>query len=66
MLIVSVGGIVMAQKKSNESNESIGFAISQIIIIAFLIVDIYVFINQNSIIAKLLATVSFVLGSRFY
>jgi len=50
----------MAPKKSNESNERIGFIISQILITAFLIVDIYVFINQNSIIAKSLASVSFV------
>ena len=38
----------------------IGFIISQIIITAFLIVDIYIFINQDSIIAKSFATVSFV------
>ncbi|GGA24244.1 hypothetical protein [Psychrobacillus lasiicapitis] len=50
----------MAQKKSNESDVRIGFIISQIIITAFLIVDIYIFINQDSIIAKSFATVSFV------
>ncbi|SDN65432.1 hypothetical protein [Bacillus sp. OK048] len=50
----------MAQKKSNKSDEKIGFIISQIIITAILIVDIYVFINQDSIIAKSLATISFV------
>ncbi|ETI68389.1 hypothetical protein [Neobacillus vireti] len=50
----------MAKKKSNKSDEKIGLIISQIIITAILIVDIFVFINQDSIIAKSLAAISFV------
>ena len=40
--------------------KKLALIISQIIITAILIVDIYVFINQDSIIAKSLATISFV------
>ncbi|PIC99461.1 hypothetical protein [Sporosarcina sp. P29] len=50
----------MKKKELNKGDEIIGFAIAYIIIIMFLVTDIYVFISKDSIIAKTLAAVSFI------
>ena len=55
------GGIVIVQKKSQVFYPKIGLIISQIIIVFFLIGNIYVFINQESIVAKSLTVISFII-----
>jgi len=51
----------MDHKKLNDSNKRTRLVISQIIIIGFLVVDLYLIFNKDSIIAKSLAAASFVM-----
>ena len=55
------GGIVIVQKKSQMFYPKSGLIISQIMIIVFLVGNIYLFINQESIVAKSLTVVSFII-----
>ena len=52
------GGIVIVQKKSQVFYPKIGLIISQIIIIVFLVRNIYFFINQESSVANSLTVIS--------
>ena len=51
----------MIQQKSQVISPRIGLIMPQIMIIVFLIVNVYFFINQESSIAKLLTVISFII-----
>lgn len=50
----------MKKKELNKRNEIVVFAIGYIIIIMFLVTDVYVFVSKESFVAKTLASVSFI------
>ncbi|MFD1415153.1 hypothetical protein [Oceanobacillus jeddahense] len=50
----------MKRKGMDKGDEIVGFAISYIIVIIFLMTDVYVFFSEDSIVAKSLAVISFI------